>query len=192
MMAAEVLTRSLALGTFSLDFRVSVDASVESTTFFQPPGVEGYVFAVGEIWLRTMDETALLIEEANAGNLIETLRALDRRVATMRSHPELEKVIPIGGWSQWMTGYWERLNADRGLTNDDEVYDLLITSLVVDGKAGYMAAYQHGNVAVIEACTRSVVGGSSICRSSVTEPRVFCESVRSLSTELCEAIHARM
>lgn len=191
MMAAEILTLSLEVGTFSFDFRVSLDASIESTTSFQPPGVEGFAFAVGEIWLRSADASALLVEEANAGNLIETLRTLERRVATMRSNPEFEQVIPVGGWSQWMTGYWERLNADRGMADDEKVYDLLAASLVVDGKAGYIAAYQHGKVAVIEACTRPAVG-SPMCLSSVTEPAAFCESVRRLSMELHRALRARV
>ena len=34
--------------------------------------------------------------------------------------------------------------------DDEKVYDLLAASLVADGKAGYIAAYQHGKVAVIE------------------------------------------
>jgi hypothetical protein len=190
-MTAEILTLSLEVGTFSLDFRVSLDASIESTKSFQPAGVEGFVFAVGEIWLRATDASALLVEEASAGNLIETLRTLERRVATMRPSPELEQVIPVGGWSRWMAGYWERLNADRGMADDEKVYDLLAASLVADGKAGYIAAYQHGRVAVIEACTRPTVG-NSMCLSSVTEPSVFCESVRRLSRELCQMVRARI
>lgn len=190
MIEAKTLTRSLELGAFSLDFKVSLDASVESTTSFQHLNVEDFAFAVGEIWVRAGDTSELLVEQENAGNLIETLRAMERRVATMRPNPELEMVIPVGGWSRWMTGYWERLDADRSMSDDEKVYDLLITSLVVDGKAGYIAAYQHGKSAVIEVCTRSKVSRAATCLSSVTEPTIFCESCRRLSMGLRDAIRA--
>jgi hypothetical protein len=191
-MDVEFVICSLVLETFSLDFKAKLNASIESTTIFQPPGVVDYVFAAGEIWLRTPDATSLLVEEASSANLIETLRTLELRASATQRNLELERRIPVGGWGRWMSGYWARLNEDRSADDDEKIYSVLITALIVDGEQGCVVAYRYGNEAFIEVCTRPGANGTPEMLHSKFEPDVLHKCVRRISSELRDATRARM
>jgi hypothetical protein len=188
MMDAEIVKSSIAFERFILDIRVGLAGSIEGTESFHPPAVENYVFAAGEIWLSSPEVDTLLIEEQSGANLITTLSMLKHAIHSMRAIPGLEERISLGGWCQWMRGYWDRLNADGIAQEDEAIYDLLIPALLVEGKSGWIAAYRYGEAQVLEAGTRS----TSLTVWSKFDPGALRASIEAASSQLSDAIRARL
>lgn len=190
-MDAKKIRSSLDLDTFSLDFLVELDESIDCTESFRPPGIEDYVFAAGEIWLRTSEQTSLLIEQRSGANLISTLTGIRHEISSLRLIHGLEKRISLGGWCHWMQGYWDRLNADSCTEDDEAVYDLLIPALLVEGRCGRIVAYRYGGSTVLEACTRPSEGAALGAYSKFV-PDVLSASIKKVSSKLSDAIRVRL
>lgn len=185
-MNTEVISCSLPVEGFSLDFSVKLDESVEWTKAFRPNDDKGYAFASGEIWVRTATETSLLVEKEPGENLLMLLDTIVRSLRRPRLIPGLEERIPMGGWCHWMRGYWDRLDMDASMQDDEAIYDLLAPALLVEGKSGWIAAYRYGEAQVLEAGTRS----TSLSVWSKVDPDVLCASIDAASSELSDAIRA--
>lgn len=190
MDAKKKIRSSLDLETFSLDFLVGLDESIDYTESFRPQGIEDYVFAAGEIWLRTAEQTSLLIEQRSGANLISTLTGIRHEICSLRLIPGLEERIALGGWCHWMQGYWDRLNADSCTEDDEAGYDLLIPALLVDGKYGRIVAYWYGGSTILEVCTRPSEG-PALSAYSKFEPDVLSASINIVSSKLSDAICVR-
>jgi hypothetical protein len=184
MMDASIINCSVPFEGFSLDFLVKLEESVEWTEAFRPKHGEGYVFASGEIWVRTVRDRTLLVEAEPGENLLMLLHTIERRFRRLRPIPGLEERIALGGWCHWIRGYWGRLNADASTQADEETYDLLSPALLVDGKNGWIAVYQYGRIQVLEAGTRS----TSISVWSEVDPDIVCASINAVASQLSDTI----
>jgi hypothetical protein len=72
VMNNNIITFSLVLPEFSVDFDVKEQSSIEWTRSFNSCGPD-FVFAVADIWLRIGRSRHLLVSELHTGNLIELL-----------------------------------------------------------------------------------------------------------------------
>src|SRR5258706_13404155 len=95
-MNAEVIRCSLPFEGLSLDFVVKLDESVEWTKEFRPKDNNDFVFAGGEIWVRTAKETTLLVEEEPDENLLVLQGTMERSLWRSRPIPGLAERIPLG------------------------------------------------------------------------------------------------
>ncbi len=191
MMNPEILKFSLNFEHFSLDLHINVEASIADTEGFRPPGIHDFVFAVGEIWLRTADTSRLLIEEINAGNLIIMLEELNKKLLCRLSDLKFERYIFLGEWCQWMNGYWERLHNDRSTKDDDAIYDELIPALISEGKYGYIAVYQYKEFSVLEAGTRAPAD-ADLCFYTKFNPKILSNSLKVLAVQIKDAIQIHL
>lgn len=191
MMDREKISCSLSFEAFGLELIVGLNESVECTEAFRPPGVDDFIFAVGEIWLRTEKVTALLVEERDAGNLVATLEMLRHELGSLRAISGLDQRIAMGGWCEWTYGYWERLRADCCTEDDESTYDSLRAALLVDSKSGCIAAYRYGEAVILEACIRPQTSTSLSVWSKV-DPGALCASINAASSQLSNAIRARL
>lgn len=149
----ETITYSLEFAEFSIDFDVKRNASIERTRSFDSHGPD-FVFAVADTWLRIGHSRHLLISEFNSGNLIETLRGLEKQLGNLISTPDIGKVIPRGGLGVWMYGYWNRLNLDCSVPDDEVIYGLLFPLCISAHNDDYIAAYRYNGMPTIEVTTR--------------------------------------
>lgn len=191
MMDRKKIRCSLNFEVFDLELIVGLDESVEYTEGFRPPGVDGFIFAVGEIWLRTEKATCLLVEERDAGNMMATLEMLKHELGSLRAIPGLDQRIEMGGWCEWTHGYWERLRADCATEDDESTYDLLRAALLVDSKSGCVVGYRYGEAAILEACLRPQTSISVSVWSKI-DPNAVCASIDAASSQLSNAIRARL
>ncbi|MCM5682966.1 hypothetical protein M8A51_25875 [Schlegelella sp. S2-27] len=150
---------TIDLSTFCLDFIVDVEASRAQSKALRPPGVSNFVFAVAEIWIRTGGQTVLFVEQWTVGNLVEVLNAMVRQVREP-SDVAAEDYIPMGGWCEWMKGYWKRLEANAVKAEDEQTYDILRKFLLLDDPLGCVALYKHGDSTVIEVCSQDTASVS--------------------------------
>lgn len=149
-------TYSLELDSFAIEFDVDEEFSISETAAYERPDVPDFVFAVADIWVKVTGVRHLVISKFDTGNLIETLRALGKELRLLRALPALNGniKIPQGGWCAWMRGYWDRIDQDCSLPDDEENYDLLIPYGLVSGRDGHFSAYLYDSVPTIEAATR--------------------------------------
>jgi hypothetical protein len=183
----KTLSFTLPLIGFGLEFRVDVKASIESSSDLCPQGVFDYVFAVGEIWLMTSTTTILLIDRFSTGNIVEILRELYKRLADERSMRELKRQISMGGWCEWMKGYWTRLQEDMSSADDEVIYDSLRPALFVEGGSGRLAVYRYGDVVVLEACPNALnrVSFNVISKETSDELRI---SINTLISQIVSVV----
>lgn len=149
LMSDENFCYSLHFDQFAIDFDIKQLESIEFTRRFDWHGPD-FVFAVAETWLRT-EKARYLIEPAiRPGNLIEEFKSLAVELFHPSSIPNLENIIPCGGWCTWMRGYWERLMADSMLPDDDDIYSLLSPLLVMNSHEGNIVIYRYKGIPIIE------------------------------------------
>lgn len=187
VMDSKMPTFSLSLVGFDLEFRIDVRASIESTGDIRPQGVSDYVFVVGEIWLMTPTVTILLIDRFSAGNIVETLRELNKRLADERPMREIEEQISVGGWCEWMNGYWTRFQEDLASSDDEVIYDKLRSALFIEGDCGRLAVYRYGDVVVIEAC-QSTLNRSSFSTFSKESSNELQASINKLISQILSEV----
>lgn len=188
MIGSGVIKCSLPFEGYSLDILVKLNESVEWTKAFLPKDDKGYAFASGEIWVRTEKAGTILVEEEPGENLLMLLDTIERRLRHPKPIPGLEERIALGGWCHWIRGYWDRLNADASTQDDEAIYDLLAPALLVEGKNGWIAAYRYGEAQVLEAGTRS----TSMSVWSKVDPNILCAAIKVASSQLSDAIRARL
>jgi hypothetical protein len=180
VMSDDVFTLSLVLPGFSVDFDVKIQSSIEWTRSFDSCGPD-FVFAVAEIWLRIGDSRHLLDLELYPGNMIEELKLIGERLRNPISLQGIEKIIPCGGWSVWMAGYWNRIDAETTTIEDERICDLLIPMSFIDSGEGHIAAYKYNGMSIIEAGTRPETKEEKpIYVWAVFDPEKIAEEVRGL------------
>lgn len=147
-MGARGLVYPLHFSGFSIEFEVNVEASAAWT---QDIDVPDYVFVVADTWLCTANARHLLAGDLAtynwdvlAENLANDLPALPQRAG-------IEDVIARGGWGAWMHAYLERRKQGAARADDEAAYDRLSALSVIQGVAGQVAVYRHGDAAFIEA-----------------------------------------
>jgi hypothetical protein len=163
-MMTNILTVSLLFDGFVLDFDVDINASKEFTNHFNSHG-PGFVFAVAEVWLNIKGKRHLIIPSIRPANLIEMLKLDLQAFSEPACVPNLERIIPWGGWCTWMDEYWERFNEDSSTPNDEEIYDELIQLELMSSKNGRAAIYKYNGIPTIEIATiaTSETGSIHVC-----------------------------
>lgn len=170
---------SLRFAQFAIDFDIEKLRSTELTRRFNSHGSD-FAFAVSETWLQIGATRYLIIPSDNPGNLIEELKEFSAQLLNPVSVPNLEKLIPQGGWCEWMRGYWDRLNNDCNTASDEITYDLLISFSLMESREGHIAAYLYNGIPTIEVGTRSEEGRNSINVWSEFDLKMITNEVRAM------------
>lgn len=179
-------TYSLELDSFAIEFDVDEELSISETAASHYPDAPDFVYAVADIWVKVAGVRHLVISKFDTGNLIgnfiETLRALGKELRRLRALPALNGniKIPQGGWCAWMRGYWDRIDQDCSLPDDEENYDLLIPSDLISERDGQFSAYLYDGVPTIEAATRSKSRDALINVWSTFDPEKLASEVDKL------------
>lgn len=157
----------LRFAEFDLEFRVDSNASVDNSQSLRQPGSPDYAFAAGEVWLILPESSSILIDKFCAGNMLEMLREIDKRLADIGNTAGVETYIEAGKWCEWIANYWTRKECDSVTRNDEEIYDTLRSALLTEGDSGRLAIYGMQDVRVVEACAiDSGVAISSVLSSA--------------------------
>lgn len=175
----EMFAYSLKFAQFSIDFDIKTLRSIELTRRFDSHGPD-FVFAVSEIWLQIGTTRYLIIPSNNPGNLIEELEDFSTQLLDPVSAPNLEKLIPQGGWCEWMRGYWDRLNNDCNTASDEITYELLISCSLMESREGHIAVYRYNGIPTIEVGTRPEEGSNSINVWSKFDSKMITNEVRAM------------
>ena len=179
-------TYSLELDSFAIEFDVDEEFSISETAAYEHPDAPDFVFAVADIWVKVTGVRHLVISKFDTGNLIETLRTLRKKLKLLSAMPTLNGniKIPQGGWCAWMRGYWDRIDKDCSLPDDEENYDLLIPYGLVSGRDGHFSAYLYDGVPTIEAATRSKSRDALINVWSTFDPEKLASEVDKLQNSM--------
>jgi hypothetical protein len=153
MTGANITSYSLSFAGFAIEFRVNEQSSVDFTNRFDHHGPD-FVFAVAETWLHQEGSKQLIIPATRPENFLERLRDLRVCVSNLPSVPGLEEIIPCGGWCSWMAGYWDRIDKESEVVDDEKLYDLLIPLSFVESRVGHIALYMYGGKKIFEVATR--------------------------------------
>jgi hypothetical protein len=102
--------------------------------------------------------------------------------------PSIEEIIPCGSWGIWMSGYWDRLDADISTAEDEKTYDLLILLSLIEGQEGHIAAYKYNGMSIIEVATRPKATEEPIYVWAVFDPERTEEEVRGLRKSIMEKL----
>ena len=134
---------SLELNAFSIEFDVHEDLSMDETSSRHYPDAPNFVYAVADIWVSVRGVRHFVISQFATGNLIETLRTFGKKLRSISAMPTLSGniKIPRGGWCDWMREYWDRIDRDCSMPDDDENYELLIPFDLIIGRDGHFCAY---------------------------------------------------
>jgi hypothetical protein len=151
----EVKMESLQVkfGPVTLLFNVNVHASHEQTASLTSPQTPGFRFLAGTVSLLTPNGQIEVVDEFNAGNLIELVRSLGKRVRNLPSSGLMPSPVPAHGWGEWMTKYWRRIDQEVAGPEDELNYDLLAPLSFVEGKGGRIALYAFGGRGLVEVST---------------------------------------
>lgn len=187
MMSNELVEASIALERFCLSFRVDLEESIEWSRAFESPD-EDFAFASGEIWSNSLGSNSLIIEKIHGDNLLTTLVALKYSIRSLKQMPGMEAQIPVGGWCQWMRGYWSRLDSDASTPDDELICSSLMPALLVEGKSGWVAAYRHGEAQILEVGERS----GTLSYWSAINPDDLCASIDAITLQLGNAIRSQL
>jgi hypothetical protein len=157
-------TYALVLDAFPIEFDVREEISISETSARHYPDAPDFVYAVADIWVVVDKVRYLVISMFDTGNLIETLGIFRKKLHSISVMPSLTENIklPRGGWGSWMEGYWDRIDKDCSLSDDEENYDLLIACDLISGKDGRFCAYLYDGVPTLEVATRTESRGASI------------------------------
>lgn len=176
---------------FSIEVRIDEELSIDFTNSCDYHGPD-FVFAVAEIWLNHEGLKHLIVPATNPGNFLEELKSWGARVSSLPSVIGIEDVIPCGGWSTWMAGYWDRIDNESVTVEDENLYNLLIPATFVDSKVGYMAVYVHDNKKIFEVATipsegLNVIGVWSQINSDVLRKDIE-NMAKSIATNIRSAV----
>lgn len=190
----EKFTYSLGFAQFSIDFDIQKRRSIELTRQFDSHGPD-FAFAVSEISLQIGTTRYLIISSNNPGNVIEELGDFSAKLLNPVSVSNLEKLIPQGGWCEWMRGYWDRLNNDCNTVSDEATYDLLISFSLMESREGHIAAYRYNGIPTIEVGTRPEEGSNLINVWSEYDSKMIANEVRvmqrSIKNDLLQLIELK-
>lgn len=152
-MDAIISKSQVTFDKFSLIFEVDIDASMGYLKERNIDPNDKSAFAVGEIWLDAGGRREVLIDKWSSHNLIETIKSIAKDINCLMPNPELEKLIGEGCWASWMHEYWHRIIVtEDACQKDEENYEILIGSLILNSKQGMLAAYLYKEKPIIEAC----------------------------------------
>jgi hypothetical protein len=186
----EIYLYSLAFDKFFIDFDVKKRASIELTRGFSSHG-PNFVFAVAETWLRIESSRYLIIPAIRPGNLIEELKDFSMQLTNPSSVKNLENLISRGGWCAWMRGYWDRLDNDCNI-DDEDIYGLLIPLSLMESRQGHIASYRYNGVPTIEVATRQEDGCEITSAWSEFDPKTIASQIRELQEAIAVKILAAM
>ena len=147
-------TFSLSLKKFSIEIDLDVEASKQYTRDFCRHGPD-FLFAVAEIWIRVGAGRHLIYPKSNPGNFFEDIKSISMAISDPPSVQNLESIIDCGGWCSWMSSYWDRLDADSLVGDDEMNYEKLIRLSMLESRVGHLAIYRYGDSSIIEVATRS-------------------------------------
>lgn len=182
-MNENIFTYSLEFPSFSIDFEVDRQLSVEWTQRFDYHGPD-FVYVVAETWLNAQNVRHLIIPMTRPANLIEEFKHLSMQLCSSTEASNLQNLIPRGGWAAWMRGYWDRLNADTAVPDDEENYEKLIPLSLLDSRVGHLAAYVYNGEPTIEVATRSMEGGAVINVWSAFDPKKTAGEIHELQQSM--------
>jgi hypothetical protein len=149
-----IKTFSLPLGRFVLEFDVDIELSVQYTCQFRHHG-PNFLFAVAEVWMSCSAGRYLLYPKSNPGNFLEDLASIAVAISNPPSIQNMEAIIDCGGWCAWMAAYWDRVDADSVVADDELNFEKLIRLSMLESRMGHLAIYRCGGSPIIEAATRS-------------------------------------
>ncbi|MDH0864094.1 hypothetical protein [Mitsuaria sp. GD03876] len=144
----------LATSKFCIEVVVDVPLSIFYTKKYIHHGAD-FLFAAVELWLIIGQRRELIASSANPGNFLEDLKDIVKQVESPPSVPGLDAIITHGGWAEWMVSYWDRVQADLTLPEDENFYERVAGLSAMDSKDGYLAIYRYGDSPIIEVSTRS-------------------------------------
>ena len=191
-MADELLTFSLVLEGFSLEFDVRVQRSTAETHAFQRGKPSDFAFVVADIWLRTGHRRCLVSSEFNTGNLIEALRDLSAAFGAPEKLGAAGSIIPLGGLCAWKREYWDRVDEDRALADDEANYDRLTHFCVIAEDTGCIAIYDRDGVPTIEVSAQVDDEAGPLMAHGNFSPAAAAQETAQLRLALAKIIRERM
>jgi len=188
----ELLSYSLEFNRLRLNLLVDMDSSVSETLDYRPSSGQGFVFVIGEIWLLLPEDSVLIVDRLNAGNLLVTLNELERQL--FKPLINADDLVPVGGWAPAVQDYWRKIDEECATEEDEHRYDRLAKCLLVEGLGGRIGVYEHKGVPIVEVSTPSKHQALRIARNvwSEFDPVAIRTRLRQLCDELQRAVATRI
>jgi hypothetical protein len=142
-------TFKLDLLSFSLEFDVWVELSSEWTEKL-PKYTSDFVFVVADTYLSADGSRYALALEDEPGNFIMTLESVSKTFLHPKTIPDIENIIGCGELHKWMINYWEKIENESVIPSEDVIYDLLISTTIMNAKEGCISIYRYKDMPIIE------------------------------------------
>jgi hypothetical protein len=156
-------TYLLSLDSFDLEFDVDLIASVEETRVFGAAAPEGFLFAVGSVWVRHNDSRYLVSGEFNSGNLAEWMKAAAHRFSNAPPLPP-DLAVSIGSQvCHWFLRYWDRINSETIDEDDETTYDRLFPYCILAENNGCIALFSVPGSTIVQVCAQGATMTHPIC-----------------------------
>lgn len=179
------------LDEFAIDFRLNILESVEIAEGFT--GTESnFAFAVVGVWLRDVTGEYLIIDAFRPGNFLEVIMAFQERMTAPHDATLLKRIFPLGGWCEWMSGYWRRLQEDRNLESDEIDYEESIPLSFMESRIGHIAVYLYDQSQIIEIGTRGFADKSPHWVWSRFDADYVLKNLRHIYSEMSKDIQGQV
>jgi hypothetical protein len=188
-MSQKTLNFSLDLDVFSFEFAVDAELSAELTHRFNEHDSE-FLFAAGEIWIRTPTCRELILPVTRPQNILQLLGNIAKALGNPPSAVGLEKLIAKGGWSSWMSGYDQRLYSDSTSSQDELTCDVLLPFSVVEGSRGRIIIYSYVGCPIVEVVAHSEGDKIGCVFWGQYDPAAVVHRLRHIKTAMREAVAA--
>ncbi|MBB2484517.1 hypothetical protein H5407_04675 [Mitsuaria sp. WAJ17] len=187
IMIANSSIYKLTFEDFRLDFELDIFRSVRITDeISDSSGI--YPFAVVDVRFSKGDATGTLSSAENPENFLEDLRRISAQIEQIPEGANMAENIACGEWCAWMKGYWDRIEGDCVLSDDETVYDELIKCSVFESREAHLAAYLYSGRAVVEFATRGAERIANVRGWSQFDPAECIQSLRVIACQMRKEI----
>jgi hypothetical protein len=150
-MNSNFISYDLEFSELSVHFELDIEYSIEYTRGYSNPNYPDAIFARGKTSLKSKGAESLLFDHLDNGNLIESLKTLENKLARPPEIQELEKIIICGELGKWKHAYWDRLRNDVSSSDDEEMFNSFKPALGNTGTAGEWNVYFYAGKPIFEA-----------------------------------------
>jgi hypothetical protein len=150
-MNSNFIPYDLEFNELSIHFQLDIEYSIEDTQGYSNPNYPDAIFARGKTFLKSKGMESLLFDYLDNGNLVESLKILENKLARPAEIQELEKIITCGQLGKWKHAYWDRLRNDTSFSDDENIFNSFKPALGNTGTAGEWNVYSYAGKPIFEA-----------------------------------------
>jgi hypothetical protein len=194
MTSPEFISYKLNIGDIHLRFDVDVAYSIEDSVNYFNAEYPEEVFARGSMNLEFDGANFLILDCIDNGNLVESLKRLEKLILLPPKIDDLENEVAIGKLSEWHASYWQLAENDALNPRVEGIFDRLKIAMGNSGADGAWYAYQYFDQAMFEVTlfSKPSVEEKTLYVSSQFEPDETSLNVKNIRLMMRSDLYSRI